>query len=435
LAEALDSRTGFATAIDRLAGWIGVSTVVCLPVALGGGPTWAWGTAAGCLGTALVLLGLAGMAGGRVAAQATPAAVAAACAVLGAVALLTAVQAVPGLPGPHPVWAEVASALSSPAAGTWSRTPGDALPAVALLGTAAGTLWLGAHAPPEARRAGPRAIALAAALCSAYGLVVLAVGSEQVLWLDKPAYRDAATGTFISRNAFGAFMGMALMAVAAAAQRTRPNRRRDLGWLLLPGPLILAGLAASESRGAVAATVLALATILAVAAVRDGRRRAWTVAALAVFALGGLGLFALGERLAGVPSALTQRAEVYRIALDAIQARPWVGHGAGSFDAIMRAARPSGFDEVVTQAHSLYLGAAVAWGLPAALALVAAGVGLTLASARNALGGEPTGTAALGTCVLLAAHGLIDFAPRMPGVVLPALWLIGAGCRRRRAPP
>jgi O-antigen ligase len=432
MADTHDRRTGAAASTDRLAGWIGVGAVACLPFALGGGPTWAWGTAAGCIGLALVLHGLAGMAGHPTARPAP--AVPAACAVLGALALLTILQAVPGLPGAHPVWREVSRALDPAPAGTWSRTPVEAGPAVVRIATAGATLWLGAHAPVAVRRAAPIAIAGAAALCSAYGLLVLAAGSEQVLWLDKPAYRDVATGTFINRNAFGAFMGVALMALIAAARGRRAGRRGDLGWLAAPGLLVVAGLAASESRGAIVATVLAVTVLLAIVAARDGRGRAWGVAAGAAFGLGGLAVFALGDRLSGVHAALSQRAGIYDVALDAIAARPWLGHGAGAFDAVMRAARPPGVDEVVTQAHSLYLGAAVAWGLPAALALVAAAAGLTAVHARAAWRGDAVGMAALGTGLLLAVHGLIDFAPRLPGVALPALWLMGAGCRRS-APP
>jgi O-antigen ligase len=432
MAHTTDRSTGSAGYADQLAGWIGVTTVACVPFALGGGPTWAWGTAAGCIGGALALHGLAAAMGARTT-RSSPA-VTNACATLAAVAFLTVLQGIPGLPGAHPVWVEVAPALDAPPPSTWSRRPSDALASVVMIGVVAGTLWLGAQAPPAVRRGAPVAIAIAAALCAVYGLLVLAVGSEQVLWLDKPAYRQALTGTFVSRNAFGAFMGVALLGLVAVAQGMPAEDRRDLGWLAVPALLVVTGLAASESRGAISATILGIAAILAVTAVRDGRMRAWAIAILAAIGIGGLGMFALAERLAGVPDALVQRAEIYRIAVDAIQARPWVGHGAGSFDAVMRAARPPHFDEVVTQAHSLYLGAAVAWGLPAALGLVTAGVGVTIASLRNALHGDPTGTAALGICVLLGAHGLIDFAPRLPGVALPALWLMGAGCRRR-APP
>lgn len=408
---------------------VGLTAVAVCPFALGGGPTWAWATAAGCLGLALVLHGVAAAVGGRPKRVARP--VVAACAGLLAVAVWTALQAVPGLPGAHPVWTRLDGALASAPAGRWSRTPADAVPAVILLGACAAALWLGAHSPARFRRLAPAAVAAAAGVCAIYALAVLWVGSEQVLWVEKRAYRGAATGTFINRNAFGAFMGVGVMAVVAGvAARWRDGPRGWVGWACVGG-VIAAGLLASASRGAIAATVVSVGVVAVVIAARDGSRQAWALAGgagLAVLAAAGV---ALDDRVLAIPDALTQRARIYAVGADAVLDRPWLGHGAGSFDAVFRSARPPDLAFVVTHAHSLYLGAAVAWGLPAALALLAASTVLAAGCVRTARAGDALGLAGLGCCVLIAAHGLVDAAPRVPGVALPALWLMGAGCRPR----
>ena len=436
MADAAQPLSRVTTAAASLGAWAALVAVAAVPFALGGGPGWGWGTAAGVLGVALVLEGTRGTVSPSPA-VADAACVHTACAALLGEVALTLAQAVPGLPGAHPVWTELGAALpGAPPPGTWSRTPAAALPNALLVASVAAALWLGARAPASLRAHGPVVLAGAAALASGYGLLVLQAGSEQVLWLPKPAYRDAATGPFVNRNAFAAFAGVGLLALVAAAGVQVRRGRAPWWWALPVGALILAGLGASASRGGIAATLIALACLGTIAAWRDGRRVVRLGAAVGLGAMSAAAAAALAPRLAGVPEALAKRAAIHRMALEAIAERPWLGHGAGASDAVFRAARPADLAYAVTQAHSIYLEAALAWGVPAAALLVAAAAGLAVASARRAWGGDPRGAAALGCCILLGAHGLIDFAPQVPGVALPAAWLIGAGAAPvPRSPP
>ncbi len=411
---------------ETVAAWAAVAAVACVPFALGGGPGWGWGTAAGVLGGALVAEGAVALLAPRPSAGRVTS-VQVACAVALAVVVLTLLQAVPGLPGAHPVWTDLGDALGRTPPGTWSMTPGAALSNAVLVAAAAASLWLGSRARGTVREQGPVLIAAAAALAALYGLLVLRAGSEQVLWLAKPAYRDVATGPFISRNAFAAFLGVGLMALAAAVWPACRRGGAPGWWAAAIGLTILAGLGASASRGGIAATVLALTVVAAHWAWHDGRPRVRLATGASLLGLVLAGAAVLAPRLAAVPEALERRAAIHRMALEAVGQRPWLGHGAGASEAVFRQLRPDDLAFVVTRAHSVCLDAALAWGVPAAVALLVAGAALAVTCARAGRGGDPAGVAGLGCCVLLGAHGLIDSAPLVPGVALPALWLIGAG--------
>jgi O-antigen ligase len=415
--------------LPTIAVTMAVTVVVLLPIAFGGGPTWAWASAAVALGFAVVLRGIA-MAVGRSAPSPLPLSVQGAIAVAAVLLVWTLWQALPGVPGPHPVWAEGGAALDGGSmSGRWSLAPARALPGAVYVALVAATLWLAATAPPRLIRRTPEIIAGAAALAALYALLVLHVGSEQVLWRPKQDYRGVATGVFVNRNAFAAYLGLGLIALAAAIQGRLVRGEGPWPWtwaapLAVP---ILAALAATESRGGVLAAVLALSVVVALRAAQDRRPGARLLAAVVAGAMWIGALAALQGRLAGLGAALARRSEIYEATLSAVAVRPWVGHGAGGFPAAFRATRPEDFDRVVTQAHSIYLQAMTAWGVPATVLVLAAGLFLLGTCWHHARRGCSLGLAGFASLVLLGVHGAIDFAPQVPGVALTAAWLAGAG--------
>jgi O-antigen ligase len=396
-----------------------LTAILLLPFAFGGGPVWAWGTAAAVLGAAVVLRAGADLAGATDGSP-VPHPIGPVLAVGLGLAAWSGLQALPGMPGAHPIWADAATALQrGDVSATWSLTPAAARPGLAWLLAVLAAVWLGARASATVRTRALPLIAATAALAGAYGLAVLWVGSEQVLWLEKQDYRDAATGPFVNRNAFAAYLGLGLLALAAALQAARRRGGGVRSWMALAAVLLPVALLATQSRAGLAA----FAAAALVLALRHRPALGWRGLAL----VGGVSVAALGVlagRWAELPGAIARRGEIYGVVADAMAARPWLGHGLGSFEAVFRLYRPEEFERVVTQAHNLYLHAAVIWGVPVALLLVALGLWLLrLAWARAG----PGGTVALGTVVLIGAHGLVDFAPQVPGVALLAAWLVGAG--------
>ena len=404
-----------------------LTALALLPFAFGGGPVWAWGTVALVIGVCLAVSGVCLLVQ-RCPQPPTPGALLFALAIAGGLAIFAGLQTVPGLPGAHPVWAGLADALANPPPGTWSMTPVQVWPGVAMLLMLAGILWLPAQMAPR-RGADPAlpVFATAGAVASGYGLLVLAAGSEQVLWLAKADYRDVATGPFINRNAFAAYLGLAFCAAVAGMQRRWQAGETVWPWYPPGVILLLAGLVASESRGGMAAAALALGVLLWLSVLRHASLRTFGLGMAATLGLAlATGLF-LADRATGIPSALARRGEIYAAAWDLVAQRPWLGHGLGSFEAAFRQVRPESLERVVTQAHNVYLHGAVTLGLPAAALAVTAFLALAVACARAAWAGAPAGTAGFGAAILLGTHGLIDFAPQVPGVAVTGAWFMGAG--------
>ncbi|HLO77587.1 MAG TPA: O-antigen ligase domain-containing protein, partial [Magnetospirillum sp.] len=123
------------------------------------------------------------------------------------------IQSLPFVPGPlaHPIWAEAAAALPPPAP-LPTISPDPELTRVAIMRTLAyGAVFLLAAQlgrNRERARLGLRVLAWTVLAYCAYGLAMNVLEIERVLWLKKWAYVGDATGTFVSRNAFGSLAGV-----------------------------------------------------------------------------------------------------------------------------------------------------------------------------------------------------------------------------------
>lgn len=410
-------------------------TVVALaPLPFGAVPRWAWATLAALLAAMLVAWG-GGVMTGRGSARRVPPAAAAAIAALVLVSAFAAVQSLHGLPGAHPLWAVVSRPLGQEVAGAISIDPAATRTALAKLLMLVAAFWLAMQC--LARRADGkrllRVVAVAAAIYGTYGLGLHALDAQTVLWVDKPAYREAATGPFINRNAFAAYLGLGLLAATAVVR----ERVRADGWTSLFGPAwgwaaiwltVAAALAATQSRGGVAATAIGFVVFLLVSNPQRRRPAALGIAAAGLAALG----MVPGDRWLRVPAAATDRLEVYDATLELIGQRPWLGHGFGSFEPAFRLVRPEDLDRVFVQAHNGYLEAAAGLGIPAACALIAGLAALAMPCWRSARAGNAAGAVGLGALTLVGAHALIDFAPQLPAVALTAASLVGSGAASAR---
>jgi O-antigen ligase len=137
----------------------------------------------------------------------------------------------------------------------------------------------------------------------------------------------------------------------------------------------------------------------------------------------------LGRLQAGVGSE--DRLNAYRDTLDMIAARPWLGHGAGTFvDAFpLFHSRASSFG-VWTHAHDSYLQALAELGIPAFAVLTLAILVVVVALVRN-VGRtnelQPVATAGLAVLAAVALHSVVDFSVQMQAVGLTVSVLVGAG--------
>jgi O-antigen ligase len=154
---------------------------------------------------------------------------------------------------------------------------------------------------------------------------------------------------------------------------------------------------------------------------------------LAVF-LTGLALAGglLFQRLEETPLDFATRLALYRDTIAMILARPFLGHGAGTFaDAfpLFHSAAVSS-NVVWNRAHNVYLQAAAELGLPAFFAFAAYilwWLAKIFAPVQARSRPAPVAIAAIGAAVVVAIHSLFDFSLQIQAVALLMLVLGGAG--------
>lgn len=366
------------------------------------------------------------------------------------VCVYAGLQAVPGLPTElaSPYWRLPAEMLRTEPYGSISLAPAATLTALVRLLTYGGIFWLAFQTLHKIRHADrtQRALALAAAAYSAYGLLMYLSGVDMVLWYPKTDHINSVTGTFLNRNHFATFTGLGLLCTLAALARTVSAA----GWeelLVHPRPMVfvllaalsveLAGLVLSQSRAGVISTLLACTVFLVGAAWRTRRRRViWLGLPLAFLASAGLYLAIAGqgffERLVLLlgPEGGDLRFPVYRLVLQAIADSPWTGVGAGAFEDAFKPYRAPPIDIYFDTAHSSWLQTAFELGLPAAVALWTAIGWLAIISGRALYARGPWVHGWLGACatLLVGLHATVDFSLQIPAVAVAYAAILGIGC-------
>ena len=235
----------------------------------------------------------------------------------------------------------------------------------------------------------------------AAGLVVIAVGG--LLAVEAPTGKGSLLTTLLGQlphplvgliprapggslnpnELAGVLALLSPLAVCRAAAASESGRRPGDVWRLLIAPgLALLVLALTQSRGALAGTLLALAAIGAGAAVRAHRRSRLSrrllvllVAGLAL-ASGSLILVAAtasqrASAAAGGLESLSVRVRLWQQALVMLNDYPLTGIGLGQVDPVLHRVYAPAFlapDQVVPHAHNLLLDYALELGVPGAVA-------------------------------------------------------------------
>lgn len=113
----------------------------------------------------------------------------------------------------------------------------------------------------------------------------------------------------------------------------------------------------------------------------------------------------------------SNRSEYWRVALREVEAHPWLGGGAGSYQRFWLRHRRNSLP--VLDAHSLYLETLAELG-PVGLGLLLWALAIPLGAVRRARG-HPLAAAAAGGYVAFLLHAAIDWDWEMPAVTLAAL--------------
>ncbi|MCV2878424.1 hypothetical protein OE699_06115 [Sedimentimonas flavescens] len=259
-----------------------------------------------------------------------------------------------------------------------------------------------------------------------WGLVALRYLGDAALWGEKLAYLGDATGAFVGRNAYAAYLGMGLvLGTVLLAEVWRGKGLARLGYLL-GMVVIMAALISTHSRLGVGLSMAAAA----LAALLMGAPRSM-VGVLAVLAL--LGLTAFGapllERGFAWRGDIAVRWGLYADTLRLIAERPLSGFGLDGFAQAHEMTRSRAqYDAfVLTDAHSSYLESWAEAGLLFGTMPFLAGILVFSRLLRSSFRNRATVVAAISAISLAALHSLFDFAYEIEANLLLLLFIGAIG--------
>ncbi|HEY0835737.1 MAG TPA: O-antigen ligase family protein [Azospirillum sp.] len=436
--------------LRRVHFWCFVLVVALAPLPLGANRPWSWTLLAVLVGLLCASWPLA-TARDEDAPAVAPTRIAVPLALFGGVILwaLAQTSSLPPESWAAPLWADALAALSTdegqPGAARVALDSPAALVGVMRLLCYAGVFWLALQHARSGRRAHRlvEALAVAAAVYAAYGLAVFLSGNETILWMEKWAYANSLTSTFVNRNTYATYAGLGfLCAVTAVAHRLEGVRmgrallfhfRRPTALFALSGLVIALSLPETGSRAGTASAILGLAALsggLWATARPPGRAR--TMALLIVAAVvAALFLLAIGviTETGAVVGDFSDRARTYELTLELLGRNPWTGLGLGSFAAAFAMIRPVDVALIWSEAHNTYLELAVELGIPATAALVSAVLWLIARCLRGAVARRRDAAypiLGVAATVLVGAHALFDFSLQIPAVTVTWAAILGA---------
>jgi O-antigen ligase len=311
--------------------------------------------------------------------------------------------------------------------------------------------WQVARRPEAAGRV-LRAIAVIGTVYALYGLGEFVSPDPRILWFVKEAYVTDVTSTFINRNSYATFAGLAVIAhlvlIANILNRKIDLRSRRsfllsmadglLGhakWLLF-GLIVCSGsLLMSHSRGglisALAAVLVLMVLILAAPATR-APWRGWfaglvAIGCAAIVLLTGASTF---DRLDALTSDTEMRPKITAAVLRAIGDNWLSGTGYGSFADIFPLYQPLSVVGFVDLAHDDYLENALELGVPAACLLVGAVLylgGRCLVGVFRRRRDVIYPLAGVAATVLVGVHSALDFSLQIPAVAVGYAVILGIG--------
>jgi O-antigen ligase len=268
-----------------------------------------------------------------------------------------------------------------------------------------------------------------------YGLL----GGAGALDLDASGGADGRLEQPLSYwNAMGAMaaLGIVLCARIAIDRTRRRPLRAGAGVAVVP---LAAGLYLTYSRGAVAAAALGLVTLTLLAPEaaplwrRVGSRWRAAVGWSAVLALAAALVVVAHDRASPAARGATaerfadiggNRADYWRVAVDAFASEPLRGVGASGFR--VEWLRERDVREGAVDAHSLYLETAAELGIVGLLLLGAFVGGVAVCARRLTLRDAALAAGPCAALAVLALHAGIDWDWELPALSLPGLLLAGA---------
>lgn len=372
------------------------------------------------------------------------------------VLLWAVVQMLPIVPASwaHPLWADAATVLGQPLAGTIAL---DTVAGWKSILNFATYLLVGVLAyvfgQNEARIQQMLHIVFAVgAAIALYGLLMQAASIQQLLWLPKWAHVNDVTGTFVNRNHFAVYAGMVMVCGCAIVWhslrqlfKSTPTHQyatalqsylmREGLWRGLLIAFLFIALLLSHSRAGLLASIAGLLIFVwAYLVYQKKYLLAFGLPALlALLTLGTLLVFSndIGRfsQLFSDYSSL-DRQKVYTETWGAINVSPWFGYGFGNFEAAFRLFRTDTIGMNFNHAHSDWLESLFDLGVPFGLILWASIAVLVSGCVHGVRTRRQHGlypVVALGVSGLILLHATVEFSLQMPGLVAIWVTLLGMG--------
>lgn len=442
--------------LARLSYWLLLLVVALAPLPFGSNRPWAWSLLSLCVAGLVVIWAIAAIidvntiqtSWGRY----RPLLV-----LFGLFIAWSCFQAL--VPVPKPFWApgwEQVAALEGSSPGVISTDPEQSLTSIMCLLAYAGIFWLGMQVGRRTHYANLAlwSVALAGLAYALYGIVVQLEGSNTILWFPKWSYKYSLTSTFVNRNHFAIYAGLAILCTLAlianearkateASIATRSgfiqfldNMSMQIVVLAITFMVLATSLLLTQSRAGAMMTVIAIIAFLAVLATTSTFAAKSTIRFGLVILLAG-GVFGvisgslLISRIADVAENLSEPITVYKTTLHAIGDRPLLGFGLGSFSSVYPSYRGAEFspnDATYDYAHNIYLQLAMESGLVGTALLLLNVILITAVCVWGARQRHRNGFfAALGVAatVLVGGHGLLDFSLQIPAIAAAYCLILG----------
>ncbi len=356
-----------------------------------------------------------------------------------------------------PLWAEAAAALGRELAPRITINPSATLAALANLIAYGAVFWLALQLtgdPGRARQARGAVIAIGS-VYAVYGLFAYFGGANWIFGRLFAAHPDSLISTFVNRNNFATFAGLALLAAVAIfldrirhiLALARPARQKaalvfetmvfQSRWTTAAMLAIALALFLTTSRGGIVAALIALAglTLLQLQSGRGGGNRRGPVALLVLIVVGialviGGGNFIERVERQGLSIENDLRSTIFATTIEAIRTTPWTGTGYGTYAEAIEAYRGNDPDifSLWEKAHNTYLENALELGLPAALALNLTIFWLAFICFRGVRERRHNRAyPALGVAatLLVGLHALVDFSLQIPAVAVLYAFIMG----------
>lgn len=356
------------------------------------------------------------------------------------------VQTMPGFPPTvhHPSWA----LLDSPGA-TISANPSGAGMIVMRLLCYAMIFWIAVRTCADRRTVLSilRAVALFSTALAAFGIFAYVTQYNPLLGAD--ISNASLKAGFVNRNSYATFAVFGVLANMTAFELTSRaavdaqsrlwrirnflERFFDGAWLYAFGTLLcLAAVALTQSRAGGIAAILGILVFLLSSKVK-GQTRGWVMPG-AMMVIGG---FVALTSTSGFLERMLMTSEeelrflVFPIIVDAIQERPFLGHGWGAFHEAFRPMVPlEGSFAEWNLAHNSYLENIFELGIPAAtmfygmLLLIVWRIWRgTVVRRRN----REFCTFAFSCAVAAGFHSIFDFSLQIPAVAALFSFILGIG--------